>query len=122
MASPLPKTNAPASAKYHAMLHSVPAEAAAPNPVIDQAGHDHPTGSDKALMADAARPHLGGALMNKESTPLPKNNHTISDSVQAVTTALTMNRAQSRRSLLSVILPNFHTLRPMIAMTAAPMP
>src|SRR5688500_17392211 len=116
MASPLPKTNAPASAKYHAIVHNVPPVAAPARPVIAQSG----SGDTANIVLPA--PNFGGALMRTVRMPQPRKIQTISDSVQAVTRPLTPKIDQSNQSFDSVIFPSFHTLRAMMAMTAAPIP
>src|SRR3954451_3530754 len=97
MARPLPKTNAPASAKYQPRVHRVAAEAGPANPEIDQ--------SERGSIPSAplAFTHLGGAFAHMASTPLARNSQMISDSVQAVTIVLTENSAQSKRSRAKVI-------------------
>src|SRR3954464_7420876 len=77
IASPLPKTNAPASAKYQAIVHRVLSDATPPSPDNHQGGN----GSASATL----RPSFGGALTSSASTPLPRKIHITSDSVQAVT-------------------------------------
>src|SRR3954463_16807327 len=99
IASPLPKTNAPASAKYQAIVQSVLSDATPPSPESHQGGK----GSTNAEL----QPSFGGALTRSASKPLPTNSQITSDSVHAVITALTANSAQSRRSLARVIFPSF---------------
>src|SRR4051812_8342020 len=114
MASPLPNTNAPASAKYQAIFHKVASTAGPAKPVIDHAG------SGMSSSAASAAPRLGAALINSATTPLATNNHMTSDSVQAVTTALVANSTHNRGSRASVSFVSLCTLRAMIAITAAP--
>ena len=73
-------------------------------------------------MASAAAPRNGGVRTSKATTPDSRKTHTISLSVQPVTTALTAKMVQSSRSRPSVIFTSFTALRTMIAMTAAPIP
>src|SRR5499426_967767 len=86
MASPLPKTNAPASPKNTAILRSVGQSIVAVT--IDAVG------SWSAAIATPGSPALpnqlfGGARMSHTSTPAPRKSQTISDSVTIVTIAAT---------------------------------
>jgi hypothetical protein len=54
--------------------------------------------------------------------PPAMNTHTISDSVHAVTAPAARKIDHRSQSVASVIRTSFHTLRPMMAITAAPMP
>ena len=56
------------------------------------------------------------------TTPEARNSQMISDSVQAVVSALTPNSAHSSRSFPRVSFTSLSALRAMMAMTAAPMP
>src|SRR5215471_5072355 len=67
-------------------------------------------------------PQRGGKRTTSATTPLPRKSQTISDSVQAVATALAVNSAHSRRSRAIVIRTSLTALRAMMAMTAAPTP
>src|SRR5262249_43631964 len=67
-------------------------------------------------------PRAGRPRTTSPRMPPARNTHTISDSVHAVTTPATRKIAQRSGSLASVIRTSFQTLRPMIAITAAPMP
>src|SRR5688500_1114362 len=112
MASPLPNTNAPASAKYQPIVARVPAVAGPWMPVRLQSG--------STTAADPVK--VGGAFTSMARSPAPTNNHTISDSVQAVTSALTAKIAHINRSLLRLIFVSFHALRATMAITAEPTP
>src|SRR4051812_14909646 len=116
MARPLPNTNAPASAKYQKTFHNVAPDAGPCSPVSSQGG----SGASARAPARPSRP--GGALTSSATTPEATNTQTISDSVQAVTTALTPNRAASSQSLPTVMRTSLQALRAMMAMTAAPTP
>ena len=81
MASPLPKTKAPASAKYQPMVQSVAADAGPASPEMDQRG------SGNMPSAAAPVPRRGGAFTNMASKPLARKSQTTSDSVHAMTAA-----------------------------------
>ncbi len=83
-----------------------------------------PVTSHGAITESAAggRWRRGGAFTSTAMTPLARKTQTISDSVQAVTTVLTPNSTHNSASFASVIRTSFTALRPMIAMTAAPIP
>jgi len=71
----------------------------------------------------AAAPARGnGVRTSITATPEARKIQSTSCSVQAVTTALTRNVPQRRKSRASVILTSLNALRAMTAMTAAPMP
>ena len=116
MARPLPNTNAPASAKYQPIRHSVSLVAGPARPATS------PGGSSTSPRAALGRRANGLARTTSASAPAPTNTQTISDSVQAVTSAATANRLQSSTSRPRVSRVNFTALRAMMAMTAAPMP
>src|SRR5262245_39184849 len=86
MASPLPKTNAPASPKNTAILRSVGQSS------VDATADA--VGSWSAAMATPGSPPLpiqffGGARISQTSTPAPRKSQTISDCVTIVTIAAT---------------------------------
>ncbi len=112
IARPLPKTKAPASAKYHAMRQSVLASAGPCSPL---------TRSGQGITR-AARARCAGSRRSRYVTPAARKSQTISDSVHAVTAALARKRTHSATSRSSVLRASFQALRAMIAMTAAPMP
>src|SRR4051812_48359036 len=116
MARPLPKTNAPASAKNQPIFQSVPAVASPWTPLSIQLQSDH--GATANIPAEP----LGMDLTALATTPLSTNSQMASDSLQAVTSALSMKMPHSRRSPASVSFSSFCTLRAMMEMTAAPIP
>ena len=65
---------------------------------------------------------FGGPRVSAGMSPHNRNTQMISDSVQAVTTALAAKMAHRSRSRPSVIRTSFSTLRAMMAITAAPIP
>src|SRR3954451_5416709 len=98
MASPLPKTKAPASAKYSATRPSNGQLGAASTPANGAAAADNaPRRPGPAMTPAAGAFSRGGARTRRTTTPEARNNQTISDSVQAVAAALTANTAQRRR-------------------------
>src|SRR5438046_2289214 len=96
MAKPLPNTNAPASAKYHAIVTSVAVDAAPASPEMDQSG------SGNKASVEVPAEERGGASTSRARMPLARNSHATSDSVQAVTTALIANRHHNKTFLASV--------------------
>src|SRR2546427_10828411 len=112
IASPLPKTNAPASVKYQAMRQSSPS----PGPRMPEMSQGGMSSAD-AVPADG-RP----ALASSAAKPQPKKIQMISFSVQPVTTALIANSAMSTGSRPTVARVSLYALRTMTAMTAAPIP
>jgi hypothetical protein len=90
----------------------MPPEDAAPMAGANASGH---AAAARGGPAERVRTNTG-------TSPDATNSQMISDSVHAVTTRLTPNSAQSRRSRASVMLTSFVALRAMIAMTAAPIP
>src|SRR6185369_2509323 len=93
MASPLPNTNVPASAKQDAMRQRTDAGASPCTPVSS-----HGQGTSTSAEDAVDRPRASSA-----TTPQSTNSHTTSDSVHAVTNALTRNSAHSSQSLPSVL-------------------
>ena len=112
MASPLPKTNAPASAKYQAMRQSSPT----PGPRIPEKSQVGTSSADK-VAGDGRH-----AFARSATNPQPKKIQMNSFSVQPVTIALTANKAMRTGSLPTVDRASFQALRAMMAMTAAPIP
>ena len=94
MARPLPKTKAPALRKKVNSPKPVFRPAGPWIPVVSQT---RPAGST-AVTADRNR-----VLTIIETIAQSTNNQMISDFVQAVATALTVNRTQSRESVFKVV-------------------
>lgn len=89
MASPLPKTNKPAPAKYQTIVQRVTPDAGPANPKA--------TAGQGAMTGTLPGARLGGpARTSIATTPHAMNTHTISDSAQAVTSALPADRSQIR--------------------------
>ena len=115
MARPLPNTNAPASAKYQ-VIHNV-AELAGPcSPLTHHASHG---ATDNGRQA---RRNCGPVRTSGTTKPHSRKIQTISDSVQAVTMALTANSSHRSQSCDKVMRVSLTALRAIIAITAAPMP
>src|SRR5262245_15745126 len=93
MASPLPKTNAPALVKNTKICHSVSLWLACPGVTVANSGKL----TDPAVAARLSQ--AGGALANQETNPAPRKNRTASDSVAIVTAALVRKINQSSQSL-----------------------
>jgi len=92
--------------------HSVALDAGPSRPVTSSGhGNSAATGAERT-----------GKRATSITTPLRRNSQATSDSVQAVTSALSAKIAHATRSPPSVERMSFQALRPMIAMTAAPMP
>ena len=107
MARPLPKTNAPASVKYQAIRQSVSCVAGPERPVKRIGGASGiPRATDPL-----------GSRRDRTSTariPAPRKTQTISDSVQAVTSAATANSPHRSASLPSVSRVSLKAPRAMI--------
>src|SRR5206468_1635433 len=115
IASPLPNTNRPAPAKYSRIFHSTPTEAGPPSAVRSRGPVDRKATAGAATAVRRSCTTTG-------TSPHNRNTQMISDSVQAVTRALTVNRSQRSLSRPSVMRTSFRTLRAMMAMTEAPIP
>jgi hypothetical protein len=87
IASPLPKTNSPAPAKYARIFHNTPTDAGPPRPV-----------ASPGAVGRNARARVVGAVCRPRTSigtsPHNRNTQTISDSVQAVTSALAVKSTQ----------------------------
>src|SRR2546428_1136503 len=95
MASPLPKTNSPAAAKYQKTFHSTPRDATPLSPATSHAGQGV---TRSAWDGDAGRVRSRATTgTNPEAT----NSHTTSDAVQAVTTRLTARSEEHTSELQS---------------------
>ena len=116
MARPLPKTNAPASAKKRSILISVPPDATPCSPVTKTFAQG---ANDRAAVALLRR---GGAFTIKATAPLRRKTQTTSRAVHAVTRVFKAKRLQRSQSFASVIRTSFTALRATMAITAAPMP
>ncbi len=112
IASPLPKTNAPASVKYQAIFQSTEPSAGPCNPVR-RSGQ----GNTAAVTLPA-----GGRAAIAPRTPATRNTPTISVSVIAVTSAEAPKNTHRSFAFPIVAFASFHALRAMIPMTAAPIP
>ena len=115
IASPLPKTNSPAPAKYTRIFQSTPSDVGPPSAVASPG-----TAGMHARARDAGA--LSRPRRSIGTSPHNRKTQMISDSVQAVTSALAVKSTQSNRSRPSVIRTSFRTLRAMMAITAAPIP
>ncbi len=111
MASPLPKTKAPALAKNQKSENPV----VAPPPLVAASA----TGG-RTTSSDARR--VFHIWIIQATTPPPVMSERISVCVTAVASALTTKIAQSSPSRPSVRRTSLYALRRMMAMTAAPMP
>ncbi len=116
MASPLPKTTAPAPMKKTRIFHSTGRVAGPSSPATNQCG------GTKSIAVVRNRSQLGGVRISIAATPAARKIQRISFSVQPVTIALTMKMIQSRRSRARVSFTSLVALRAMMAITAAPIP
>ena len=113
MASPLPKTTAPAAVKNQRIFHRSGSVAGPPSPASSQCG---------GTRAAAAPGQRNGVRTSITPTPERRKIQRISFSVQPVTTALMRKTSQRSRSRASVILSSLTALRAITAITAAPIP
>ncbi len=105
IASPLPNTNAPASAKNQVMRTSALEPAIPLRPVRSQlAGPSAKAASQTLGISGRIRAEARAGRLRASTTTIPesRNSHAISLSVQPVTTALVANTAHRSRSALSV--------------------
>jgi hypothetical protein len=105
MARPLPKMKAPAWAKKRRIVASSSGVAA----TAKQAGAERLS-------------HAGGAWATIVTTPESRNSQAISDSVQAVTTAITAKITHCSLSLAIVSFASLYAASTMMPITAAPTP
>src|SRR5690349_802275 len=97
MASPLPKTKAPASANVRPTFSMSGHATVTPIGTAPASATSSPGGTrDESATADRRERTISA------TTPEPRNNQTTSDSVHAVVTALTPNNVQSNQSLANV--------------------
>jgi hypothetical protein len=68
------------------------------------------------------RSQAGGVCATMATTPESRNSHRISDSVQAVVTAITAKITHCRRSFAMVSLASLYAASTMMPITAAPTP
>src|SRR6266851_2800563 len=113
IARPLPNTTAPAPVKNQRIFNRTGMVAGPSRPASS-----HCVGK----IARVEAPRQNGVRTSMATTPESRKTHTISLSVQPVTSALMAKIAHRSQSRARVILTSFTALRAMIAMTAAPIP
>ncbi len=111
IASPLPKTNAPAPVKNHAIFASTGQSARPYSPLVSQGA--------TAIAAAVEEPRARAAIT---TAPAPRKSATSSRPVKPVTAASTANTAQSSLSFPRVRRSSLTTLRAISTSTAPPTP
>ena len=105
MASPLPKTKAPAAAKKVNSAHRVP-PAVAPTASRAARGSGEKLATPVFPFLQAFQNDLGGALTSQTRRPAARKSSTCSDCVRMVTIAVTRKIAQSSGSRPMVLVVN----------------